>query len=169
MSADLGTLPQSQSGVALIIGLVLLITLTILGIGTLSTTSLEQRMAGNMGDLNLAFNAAETAGQCYANIIAKSSTFPRTKNMANGWWDDAAYDNDWWKSTKTVASCVPVPKVGSQPRIVVEDAGLFQPHTLTIGHSNTSNGIEYLRLTTSGTGYSNNTQVILRHVIAKTN
>lgn len=75
MSADLGTLPQSQSGVALIIGLVLLITLTILGIGTLSTTSLEQRMAGNMGDLNLAFNAAETAGQCYANIIAKSSTF----------------------------------------------------------------------------------------------
>lgn len=163
-------LPSTQSGVALIIGLVLLITLTILGIGALSTTSLEQRMAGNMGDLNLAFNAAESASQTYSNFIAQNSNFPRKKDMPDGWWDNPAYGASWWNSGGVAFTYGdPLPEVSSQPRVLVEDIGLFVRDSDVIGHSYTSTGTEHLRVTTRGTGYSNNTQVIIQQIIAKHN
>ncbi|MDH5179400.1 MAG: pilus assembly protein [Gammaproteobacteria bacterium] len=162
--------PAGQSGVALIIGLVLLLTLTILGIGALSTTSLEQRMAGNMGDLNLAFNAAESSSEIYANYIINNSNFPRVKNMPEGWWDQPGYGASWWNgSADTFTFGSPIPEVSSQPRIIVEDAGLFTRDSDVIGHAYGASGTEKLRLTTRGTGYSNNAQVIIQQVIAKRN
>lgn len=48
-----------EKGAALITSLVFLTVLTILGMSTLGTSLLESRMAGNMRDRNLAFQAAE--------------------------------------------------------------------------------------------------------------
>src|SRR3989344_628961 len=53
--------PPRQRGVALIMALVFLLLLTILGIAALNTTSLEEKMANNVKDRNLAFQAAESA------------------------------------------------------------------------------------------------------------
>lgn len=159
-----------QKGAALVIGLVLLISLTILGIGALSTTSLEQRMAGNMGDLNLAFNSAETAGQLYTNYIMTRSDFPRNRNLPEAWWNNNAFDADWWGSDlNTITHGAPLPEVYSQPRIVVEDVDLFVRDSDVIGHAYTASGTEHIRLTTRGTGYSRNTQVIIQQIIAKHN
>jgi type IV pilus assembly protein PilX len=50
-----------QSGAVLFVGLILLVMLTLLGITALQVSTLEERMAGNSRDRNLAFQAAESA------------------------------------------------------------------------------------------------------------
>ena len=50
-----------QRGVALFISLVLLLVLTIIGVSSVQTTSLEVRMTGNEHNAMLAFQAAESA------------------------------------------------------------------------------------------------------------
>jgi Tfp pilus assembly protein PilX len=52
---------QSQSGVTLIISLVLLLLLTLIAVSSMKTTGLQEKMAGNDRDRNLAFQAAEAA------------------------------------------------------------------------------------------------------------
>lgn len=50
---------KHQAGSALIIGLIILLLMFILGTASMRTTILEERMAGNVRDLNNAFQAAE--------------------------------------------------------------------------------------------------------------
>lgn len=52
-------LPRRQKGIVLVVGLVFLLVLTIIGVTSLRTTTLEQRMAGNMQQRTLAFQDAE--------------------------------------------------------------------------------------------------------------
>lgn len=54
-------MPSSQRGAALIVALVMLLVMTVLGISAARTTNLQERMAGNLRDSNLAFQAAERA------------------------------------------------------------------------------------------------------------
>ena len=53
--------PQNQKGMVLILVLSLLLALTILGVSSMSTSTLETRMANNFQDRNVAFQAAEAA------------------------------------------------------------------------------------------------------------
>lgn len=50
----------SQQGAVLITALMLLVILTILGITSMSTTTMEERMAANSQEINRAFQAAST-------------------------------------------------------------------------------------------------------------
>jgi type IV pilus assembly protein PilX len=50
-----------QSGAVLAIGLILLFVLTLLGLAGAQVTSLEEKMAGNLRQRNLAFQRAESA------------------------------------------------------------------------------------------------------------
>jgi len=55
-----GARPRQQ-GAALVVSLVLLLVVTVLGVASMRTTTLQERMAGNLRDSNLAFQAAEAA------------------------------------------------------------------------------------------------------------
>lgn len=50
---------QRQSGVALFIGLMFLLILTIVGLSSSNTAIMQERMAGNVADTNVAFQEAE--------------------------------------------------------------------------------------------------------------
>ena len=50
-----------QSGSALVVGMIFLLVMTMLGVTAMQTTSLEERMAGNMRDRGIAMQAAEMA------------------------------------------------------------------------------------------------------------
>lgn len=54
-------LMHRQSGIVLIVSLFILVLLTIIGVSGMKVTSLEEKMAGNDRDENVAFQAAETA------------------------------------------------------------------------------------------------------------
>lgn len=72
-----GTGPQRQSGAVLIIGLILLVVLTLLGVQGMRTNVAQERMAGNMRERNLAFQAAEAALRAgeRQNPVAAGSVF----------------------------------------------------------------------------------------------
>ena len=52
---------KREAGAALITSLLILLLLTIIGLGSMSATTLEEKMAGNSRDRELAFQAAEAA------------------------------------------------------------------------------------------------------------
>lgn len=52
---------QTQKGAILITSLLILLLLTIIGLGSIQTTTMEEKMAGNNRDRELAFQAAEAA------------------------------------------------------------------------------------------------------------
>lgn len=69
---------RHQSGVVLVIGLIMLLLLTIISTTAMRTTSLEERMAGNLRNYNLAFQAAESTlreAEAYINSDATPSPF----------------------------------------------------------------------------------------------
>ena len=55
-----GPLPHHQHGMALIMALVILMILTILGVTAMTTSSLEEKMSGNIQEQTRAFQAAES-------------------------------------------------------------------------------------------------------------
>ncbi|MFC1665480.1 PilX N-terminal domain-containing pilus assembly protein [Pseudomonadota bacterium] len=65
---------QSQRGAALAVSLVFLLVLTIIGINSLGTTSLEERMSGNLQEQNRAFQAAESGVVRVISIAEVSGT-----------------------------------------------------------------------------------------------
>ena len=173
---------RSQSGAALIIGLVLLIALTIIGVGTLSTTSLEHRMAGNMGDLNLAFNASETVSRALTQIITPLATPPAEQADCVGkkttdatlciikrdnteWWKGK--DHTWWKTNTTqLKGDVELDAVSTQPHALVENL-MFDSDDINRGHDYITKGTQYYRITSRGTGVSDKSQSIIQQTIVK--
>jgi len=78
---------HGQRGFALVVGLVLLVVMSLLAVTGVRSTILQERMAGNMHDRNLAFQAAEAAlrhGEM--NVDALAVVSPRTE----------AYDPEAW-------------------------------------------------------------------------
>ena len=53
--------PRRQQGAILFVSLIILLLLTILGVTSMSSVTMEERMAGNMRDGDLAVQAAEAA------------------------------------------------------------------------------------------------------------
>ena len=72
-------LPPRQSGFVLVVALILLLVLTLLGLAAAQSTSLEERMAGNARNHDMAFQAAE------AGLYAAQSA------ILQGLWDNADY------------------------------------------------------------------------------
>lgn len=66
------TLPHRQrhGGAVLVVGLVLLLVVTLVGVAALQTTALQERMTGNLRQSNLAFQAAEGALQAALTYLA---------------------------------------------------------------------------------------------------
>lgn len=60
-----------QRGATLVIALVMLLILTLLGTTAMQSTTLEERMAGNTRDRNVAFQAAEAALREAERVLAQ--------------------------------------------------------------------------------------------------
>ena len=66
-------LPVKQKGIILIMVLTLLLALTILGVSSMSTSTLETRMANNFQERSIAFQAAEAALREGERLVETSS------------------------------------------------------------------------------------------------
>jgi len=80
-----------QKGVALFMSLVMLLILTLLGLSSVQTTSMQERMSRNARDSNLAFQGAESAtknSEVYLETV--SSLLPFQNNNTVGRYDATA-------------------------------------------------------------------------------
>jgi type IV pilus assembly protein PilX len=95
---------RGQRGMVLIISLVILLSLTLLGLAAIQNTSLEERMAGNLRAENIAFQAAEAALRSGEAAIAAWTAQPlASTNGDSGVWEldypdaDPTDEFQWWQ------------------------------------------------------------------------
>lgn len=75
-------IPSRQQGAVLAVALIFLLILTLLGVSSMKSTLLEEKMAGNMRDQSLAFQAAEAAlrdGEAFIETLASTGGFKCTE------------------------------------------------------------------------------------------
>ncbi len=79
------TLHRQQQGVVLVVSLVLLLLLTILAITAARTSSLQQRMAANAQEQNVAFQAAESGLARWLTLFTSNEAIPEgAQDTGNG-------------------------------------------------------------------------------------
>ncbi len=128
--------PAKERGAALIFALVMLLLLTILGITAVTTSSLQEKMAGNMRDQYMAQQAADSILRDAEALIFNQAQRPTPSCPANTAitqrvWDSAsvglpgcltdvtAAADSWW-TANGFASTLSNGKTAQEPRYVVE-------------------------------------------------
>ncbi len=169
-------LVQRQQGVALVMAMVFLMILTIIGVTVMSSTSLQEKMAGNVQDKNLAFQAAESALRVGEQLLQATApgalpTFTTGGTTAGYFLPAAGGTQPVWLSVDWTncggsggVVCLPsntIAKVKTQPKYIIEQvdnvnggtptgSSLVQP--FTYGTSTPGGGQVMYRVTGLGTG-----------------
>lgn len=155
-----------QSGAVLAISLIMLLLLTLIGITGMQTTGLEEKMAGNLRDGNLAFQAAESA--LNAAEASLSPTLPAFDTAGtNGYYSSAAATpavttDTFWSTGNTHAySGGTLAGINSafQPRYIIQDLDCVPPNMPPC-----TAGTHIFRITARATGGSSSAVVILQSV-----
>lgn len=155
---------DKQRGAVLVVSLVMLLMLTLIGISSMSTVTLEEKMVGNMRDHNLAFQAAEAgmrdagtwlqgliilpddcaSAPCGAGKTWKNNTLPVLEAQSYTWWTDNNNTREYDTAAKDMNY------VATDPRYVIEHQS-FVRDSLTVGHS-PATGRDFYRSTSYGVG-----------------
>ncbi len=168
--------PQRQRGTALILSLVFLLLLTILGVTAVSTSTLQEKMAGNMKNQNVALQATESAlrdgeirlrALVQASIVAIGAT-PIPDNTVGGIYSLGTFDamNDaWWAANSTPYANDGVDQItqaAQEPRSVIEKITTeYYDVNAKIDYSEPP-GMVYFRVWARGAGDTANTQSTLQ-------
>jgi type IV pilus assembly protein PilX len=166
---------RRQRGVALFISLVLLLVLTIIGVSSVQTTTLETRMARNEHDTLLAFQSAESALRDAENFLeGVVTTAIFTDAGGNGLWtvSDLGDSNRWeqagvWAGGTSAVAPTTVDGVDEAPRYIIEHAAsvIREENAYQINDpyaANAADRIEIFRITARGIGGSANARVLLQ-------
>lgn len=165
---------QKQQGVALVISLIILISLTMLGMTSIQRTTTDLAMAGNQRETGLMLQAAEV-GLTTAEDFAETNTSNGDYNDTNGLYevvaDDPAYrgpdyynDVTWGVNNSKPAGAAIATEFGLkvEPRFIIEYLG-DQSQTplgkINIGsYGNRNQGYEasIYRATARGVGVTGN-------------
>lgn len=159
-------LHKQQSGTALILSLVFLLILTMLGLSSVRTTILEEKMTSNMRDQQIAFEAAETGLREGEKWLDDQNRQPNTKTSGSGFvfaqnklTGITQKDAAWWNDSNTKQAPTSLTTVKSQPRFVLEERG-FIADSLVRGFKEPTGRTLY-RVVARGTGMSDSSQSLV--------
>lgn len=91
---------SSQTGSALIVSLIMLLLISLIGVGSMQGTILQERMASNLQDRNIAFQASERALRVGENWLASNAL----SALANDRLDDPGVWGGGGANSVTVAA-----------------------------------------------------------------
>lgn len=174
---------QTQTGAALFVCLMLLTILTILGLSSVSTTTLEEKMAGNIRNKHMSFQAAEAAlrtGETTANGLNSTTLF----NGTNGLYPQSKYGDDpadsgvyayypIWNDSVTTINWQSVATLGSlvttAPSYIIEDFGDSPRDNDCLLDAEIPAGcmLPVYRITAQGTGINDNANTVLQSTYKK--
>lgn len=168
-----------QHGAALITSLIILLVLTVLGVSAMSSSSLQELMAGNMRDQNLSFQAAEAAlrdGERTVGSWGGSAPSPNNAGTNNGVYTpfdtadptfsfgDTAYNTSFWGA----ATAYTMSSLGTAaaPVYVIEEQQ-FLPKDASYKALTRREGKHFYRITSRGVGASANAVTLLQEITAR--
>jgi len=173
----------------LITGLLILTVMTILGLASMRSTILQERMTGNLKEQANAFQAAEAALQAASTAIAQSDSPPMLDAWGSGSLVDACKVTDPdgapvcnyietvladWRSNATPVEGVPLANLGgaplqgvpepAQPRLTVQQR---YAAPLDFESAAQGRGIYFYTVTALGMGPAGQSRTILQTTIPR--
>lgn len=163
--------PIRQTGAVLVISLIMLLLLTLIGTTSMQATALEEKMAGNMRDKDLAFQAAESAlKQAEITLDVPVGSLPNfTVAGTDGYYLTTTNDQKanittdaFWTANPKITSSVDTTKLGNDiapPVYIIEKlpAACFDSAGCPPNPTK-----DIYRITVRATGASDKTVVILQ-------
>lgn len=183
---------KNQQGAVLIMGLLILLVVTLIGVGSMNNATVEHRLTGNLLDGQSAFQAAESALQLGEMWILlqgdPTETFgveaalcpskpcsmytrdsllvATTKDSFAQFALDSSWDN-WSIAYVPANASLDLDNVESLPRYVREYMGSDLVGSLRVGHVYAERDRRYFyRVTAKGTGKSNTAVVVLQSLVS---
>ncbi|HET7329539.1 pilus assembly PilX family protein [Dyella sp.] len=144
--------PRAQGGVALVVALILLLLITLVGLAAMRGTLMQQKMASNQYDRQIAFQSAEAAVRAATALIPTTPTLIWHNCQAGG---VTCLPNPFNDSTLPSSAIHSVskgtgtgyytasPAAASQPQFVVENMGNWVNQKTSTGFGNTANSRNY--------------------------
>lgn len=161
---------NNQQGSALIVALVMLLVISLIGVAGIQSTAMQDRMAANLLDKNLAFQAAEAAAREAEDSLADS--VPISFPNSGGLYRIGAEERpDWPANLSSVGGGVTTyssgdtsgqfPNVSAQPRYFIE-----QIDTIPAPGCDLSTYCEpvYYRVTAAATGGTDTAAAVISTV-----
>ncbi len=108
------------------VSLLILISLTILGVTSMQSTLTEVSMAGNLRRAGTAFNAAEAGLRAGERFVNNSTTTDIYVDPANGLYDESDVSPSYGVAASWVASqtaTTSLPDVAAQPQFIIHYLG----------------------------------------------
>lgn len=172
-------MPSRQRGVVLAVSLIMLLVITLLGVTAMQSTLLQERMAGNVREVNLAFQAAEAALRDGEKVLAALTVRPTTCSTApcssSVWARDvllvepAAQTAAWWTANGQEygadASQEITEGVAADPYFVIEELD-FIPDSLRLGHG-VPVGRHYYRTAAHGVSASETSRSVVESTFVR--
>lgn len=162
---------SNQHGTVLVISLIILLVMTVLGVTSLRSATMEEKMSGNTFDRQLAFQAAEAALRAGERDIETNPTQtldencnggvctnPREQNVAD-WQEDPTHAV--WASAQDVD--VVLNGIRTTAKYMIEDMCEFTPP------SGATDSRRMFRITAYATGGTDASQVMLQTAYAVDN
>lgn len=189
-SSRLSVSRRAQRGAVMVVALLLLFVMTVLALGASQATRMQERMAGNARDYDLAFQSAEAALRSAERLIDNPSLTAPPALCSSGrcrvfelnvlpddiayrdasWWDANAWaystTNDW---TETLGDSISDPDAGlarRDPQFVIEEVEEV-PDSLTIPPTGPPPSRIYYRITAAAQGGTETAQVVLQSTFAR--
>ncbi len=160
-----------QGGATLIVSLIILLILTLLGVTAMQSATMEERMAGNINDRNLAFQAAESAlrtGEAWLQSFG--ALLPIANDSAsNGIYTVDTRPANWWDPAPTTPPQVAdgtFSALKNQPIYVIEERAYVEGSSLRIGSDPEGGGFNVYRVSSRGTGGTDAATVSLESTYA---
>lgn len=181
-----------QRGAVLVVSLLLLLVMTLLGLGASQSTRLQERMAGNQRDQELALQAAEAAMRyAESKVSAEQVTVNRCEGAGGAACDTydlrklvdaetkraldlAAQTDAWWAEWGRTLGSDPddgdiefeIEGVSTPPELVVEHHADV-PDVLSYGDSSFDVVREFYTVTARSTGQTDSAKVVIQSTYAR--
>lgn len=161
---------KDQEGAVLVVGLILLLVITLIGMSGIRSATIETKMAGNQKNRHLAFESAESAlreAESYVESITATGAFNGSNGLLGLFDNDVDYFADsTWNSNSVTAKAGSVAYVESQPRYIIKQKVLLQSNmgSLNVGRYGAHNmmQVRVFQITSRGTGGNDSAKVILQ-------
>ncbi|MDX1505651.1 MAG: PilX N-terminal domain-containing pilus assembly protein [Spongiibacter sp.] len=167
-----------QRGAALIVALIFMVILAVIGVSSMQTATMQERMSGNAKDASIAFQAAEAALRQAEARLAPAGAIG-VFNGTNGNYIACANPGDTrtacaapdWadkKSVGWVTIATDMPGVVKQPEYILEQLEI-EDENRSLDSDQPVIPLDLYRVTARGYGFSDRTMVVLSTTFNRNN
>jgi type IV pilus assembly protein PilX len=159
-----------QRGAVLVTAMLLLLVLTIIGVTVMQMSRMQERMAGNSRDVNLAFQAAEGALRNGEMFISEQTVRPLScSDMTCEVWLEGSVtgavankDEAWWDTNGQDFDLESIAGLADEPKAVVEELGFVRTDGGVVMGQDPPDGRDFYQVTARSTGGSGQAEIVLQ-------